>query len=998
LTVILGLCATALLKPFTAPVNTGWSNRANAITQHLDAWWALERDHFRGRRLDDDWRTDTRDVITLIYEAAEGTSMFDPNQFERMVEMESRLLDIQYEDEGRTRRWSDECRLVSEKYPHPKGSGRCASPASILQLLYENSTLHEQECRAGYCAADLVGLDYAAIGCGNFTPWGSFPCFSSVFDWRSGTLAPRAEWAGLLTAGLTFFETVADEAANSPFSPRQMLSELRNVSVGAADLSSRYVRARYEVCREIDSEVHPLADAIDAVRDGLSQVQSDSRSTPKVHGGQVNIFWFSYEAVGLLAKVYFEYWFALGSMGFIFVYMTFNIGSFTLACAGMLEILVSIPLALSIWKNACGQDNIDFLQLVMVFLILCIGADDVFVFVDTWQASANLPSAISGTLETRMSYTLRKAAGTMLTTTLTTCICLVLTAVSTIPTVRAFGMFGSFLVLVNYLQVITWFPACVIWHERHVCFAGEPLCFCCTQLAPMESGQLAKEARMARIMKIAVAPMIFKLRVPLLLLSTLLAAAGAYARMALYPPAVSIPLFRATHPFEIKQRLNNEAFFQASGDDDHVYCGMVYGLASFPVHYPSSTQIIPSQEEKDRQGQLITVKYDSAFRLDAAAQMAVVDNCDAARASGLIQDDGSLDGVYCILEELKKFQGHDFPFTTESALVAALDAFYASPAYARLQDTAQQEVSKGYDQLSGVAIDGTGDQRRVTALYNSFTTHLSKRATEGGIFGGDPRVVRPTFSSWTALASRECVDVGCFSALYSAGSAVRLMALLQSISSFANVTILQSVGACFVVLVLVTMNWIVALYTTLTVAYVIASVMGCIIACGLKDGMYENIFTILVVGMSIDYAVHLAHFYSHAAGTRYEKVQEALYGICPSVLGGAATTIGAGFGLLFTVVMFFYVQGLFILFTAICALFHSLAFLMPLLMIAGPVGHQGDLSWLSDRYWYWCGRIGAGERTRTVDVARRADSSSENDVGLPWNSPTVQSVGESARL
>jgi len=306
LTVILGLCATALLKPFTAPVNTGWSNRANAITQHLDAWWALERDHFRGRRLDDDWRTDTRDVITLIYEAAEGTSMFDPNQFERMVEMESRLLDIQYEDEGRTRRWSDECRLVSEKYPHPQGSGRCASPASILQLLYENSTLHEQECRAGYCATDLFGLDYAAIGCGNFTPWGSFPCFSSVFDWRSGTLAPRAEWAGLLTAGLTFFETVADEAANSPFSPRQMLSELRNVSVGAADLSSRYVRARYEVCREIDSEVHPLADAIDAVRDGLSQVQSDSRSTPKVHGGQVNIFWFSYEAVGLLAKVYFE--------------------------------------------------------------------------------------------------------------------------------------------------------------------------------------------------------------------------------------------------------------------------------------------------------------------------------------------------------------------------------------------------------------------------------------------------------------------------------------------------------------------------------------------------------------------------------------------------------------------------------------------------------------------------------------------------------------------
>ena len=40
--------------------------------------------------------------------------------------------------------------------------------------------------------------------------------------------------------------------------------------------------------------------------------------------------------------------------------------------------------------------------------------------------------------------------------------------------------------------------------------------------------------------------------------------------------------------------------------------------------------------------------------------------------------------------------------------------------------------------------------------------------------------------------------------------------------------------------------------------------------------MYENVFTILVVGMSIDYSVHLAHFYNEAMGTRYEKAQACL--------------------------------------------------------------------------------------------------------------------------
>ena len=48
-----------------------------------------------------------------------------------------------------------------------------------------------------------------------------------------------------------------------------------------------------------------------------------------------------------------------------------QVGSPILACAAVFEILMSIPLALTIWKIGMGQDNIDFLQLVMIFLILC---------------------------------------------------------------------------------------------------------------------------------------------------------------------------------------------------------------------------------------------------------------------------------------------------------------------------------------------------------------------------------------------------------------------------------------------------------------------------------------------------------------------------------------------------------------------------------------------------------------------------------------------------
>tara|TARA_B110001452_G_C15219166_1_gene422636 strand:+ start:1611 stop:1853 length:243 start_codon:yes stop_codon:yes gene_type:complete len=79
-----------------------------------------------------------------------------------------------------------------------------------------------------------------------------------------------------------------------------------------------------------------------------------------------------------------------------------------------------------------------------------------------------------------------------------------------------------------------------------------------------------------------------------------------------------------------------------------------------------------------------------------------------------------------------------------------------------------------------------------------------------------------------------------------------------------------------------------------------------IILAGFKNGMYESIFTILVVGMAIDYAVHLAHYYNEAQGTRYQKAQAAIHGVGVSVLGGAVTTMGAGIPLFATVVIFFW--------------------------------------------------------------------------------------------
>ena len=46
---------------------------------------------------------------------------------------------------------------------------------------------------------------------------------------------------------------------------------------------------------------------------------------------------------------------------------------------------MSIPLAYFFWKTVMGQERISWLQILSLYLILCVGADDLFVFSDTWK-------------------------------------------------------------------------------------------------------------------------------------------------------------------------------------------------------------------------------------------------------------------------------------------------------------------------------------------------------------------------------------------------------------------------------------------------------------------------------------------------------------------------------------------------------------------------------------------------------------------------------------
>jgi hypothetical protein len=70
---------------------------------------------------------------------------------------------------------------------------------------------------------------------------------------------------------------------------------------------------------------------------------------------------------------------ALLSFLLVFVYLRTMIGSWLLASVGMIEIFLSLPLAWYFFSNVLGVQYFSTLNVLTLFIVAAIGADDIFV-------------------------------------------------------------------------------------------------------------------------------------------------------------------------------------------------------------------------------------------------------------------------------------------------------------------------------------------------------------------------------------------------------------------------------------------------------------------------------------------------------------------------------------------------------------------------------------------------------------------------------------------
>jgi predicted RND superfamily exporter protein len=165
---------------------------------------------------------------------------------------------------------------------------------------------------------------------------------------------------------------------------------------------------------------------------------------------------------------------AITSFIAVFFYLRFMIGSGFLATVGMLQIFLSLPLAWFIFSFVLKIKYFSTLNVLCVFIVCAIGADDIFIFMDAYRLSTLKCKGYSECFETRMNWVLCRSGSAMLVTSATTCAAFLSTLISPIAGTRSFGLFAALVVLFDYILVMSLYCSAVVVY--HFYFEGKKGC------------------------------------------------------------------------------------------------------------------------------------------------------------------------------------------------------------------------------------------------------------------------------------------------------------------------------------------------------------------------------------------------------------------------------------------------------------------------------------------------------------------------------------------
>jgi len=597
------------------------------------------------------------------------------------------------------------------------------------------------------------------------------------------------------------------------------------------------------------------------------------------------------------------------------------------------------------------------LHILLVFVILGIGADNVFVFSDAWKehaaVSARDPNKKNDekNLADRIAFAWHHSMSAVFNTTLTTAVAFGASITSPIMPIMTLGYYGALLVICNYALLVSFTPCVFAVHETYNKWTTCPnvFGFCCkrktTETSPVEpdaenptskdsSPSVNDDEHTSKILRKYILPTLSKKPVAVIGVLILVAwgVTNFFFAAQLSSPKETLKMFGDDHMVTLATNLASDGYAAGAGSD-YATMKLSFGLSGI------NRDVEPYVDSwKPHEFYGVPV-YDSSFDLTTAdAQTFLRNICDelaekkcteeACQPYGtlVMPGDGTMScfindfytwtgGVVYegdeFLQKLEEFRAETTPSATEVG-----------------ESTWKKSIGFVGGKLHFVIIEaqltlkaGEADSIKepVKDLLDAWVDAKVAAAP-----GGMKSIIHTVPDEWSFLITTKSVLTGMFT-----GFAICFPVV-------------------FVVLLCATGNIRVSFMAVIAIIFVVGNVLGYCWMAGWSLGITESIAAIIVIGLAVDYVIHLGHMYLEA-GVR-ENISErdlrwkySMRMMGGTVVAGAITTLGAGLVMQFCQIQFFKQMSTLIIMTIVYSIIYAMIAFMGTLLLIGPEGDQGDI-------------------------------------------------------
>ena len=628
----------------------------------------------------------------------------------------------------------------------------------------------------------------------------------------------------------------------------------------------------------------------------------------------------------------------------VVVFIWIHANSLYLAIGAIIQIVLAFPLSFFIYRWIFQITYFDGVSLAVIFIMLGIGADDVFVFIDAWRQSIPF---VGYNLEARMTFTFKRASKAMFVTTITTFFAFVATTFSKLMPLKAFGFWASILVTMNYILVITLFPAILsYWHqnvkEREKC--------CCKW---KKSDKDEQSEKMVNVNNDTDDP-------ETLLLQSEGSCIEIFCRDTWYEfinlnkwifitawiGIIIVAIYKGSQigSLDERERFNSKDHYLEKMFDmqQEFYGGVGNEKTEVIIAWGIEPHLDTSRNYKywdpDMHG---ITPFNPGFDLSPAkAQQHIFNICNEIISD--FSDDLHQSNNYfsCFMNDLKNYGeslGYTFPFIFNSDPVTQKELFIDFIEKWVNEDSIGQRYLQsgiiGYNskirKLKYIKIlfkidVGIYDPYWIKDIernkWQSRVDTWNKYATMHDINGVSKGIQTSAFSWGFGVASKEFVDSAIFGTLV-------------------------ALPLAFVALLISTQNIIIAVFASLSIVGVMATELSLFVIRGWNIGVIVSLTLVIMIGFSVDYVVHLGNAYIECkiSEKREIRVRWSLYTMTGSVLFGGVTTFGAACWLMVPNMESYRTFGFSILTIVVINLCFAFIFFISLLTACGPHGNCGNI-------------------------------------------------------